>query len=188
MKNKKDQYVGIDYARVICSFWVVCIHFYGFDNQFNDFFLLKKMAVPIFMLISFFLTANIYTSLNLIGLKKRMVRLYVPLCFWGGVYFIIRSILEKRLLIRALLLELLFGNSGENNPVFWFNAVQIYITILLWCIFCLQKKWNMQVAMGVMLAVAIIAFVWQISGMILFAVAGIVLSLRKDRCDKMTWV
>ncbi|MCM1103037.1 MAG: acyltransferase [Clostridium sp.] len=203
--------MGIDYARMICSFLVVCIHFNGFNNILDRSFLLKSMAVPIFMFVSFFLTANVYMELNAIGLKKRMIRLYVPVCVWGGIYFIIRSVLGKKLLIRALLLELLFGNSGENNAVFWFNVVQIYITLLLWCIFCLQKRWDIQTAERVMLVVAIIAFIWQVtgmndivfteslllearctfnrvSGMVLFAVAGFMLSLQKDKiARKGTW-
>lgn len=84
---KAEHYVGIDYARMICSFLVVCIHFNGFNNILDRVFLLKSMAVPIFMFVSFFLTANVYMDLNVIRLKKRMIRLYVPVCIWGGGIF-----------------------------------------------------------------------------------------------------
>lgn len=71
-------------------FEVILCHFYnGGGSRFLFLFdVLKNYAVPVFMMMSFLLTAKIFLTKNPLSFKKRIYRLTVPLLGWGVIYLL----------------------------------------------------------------------------------------------------
>lgn len=75
---------GISYLKIILSFLIVTCHFYEVENV-DLIVRLRIAAVPCFMLISFYLTADMFKNLEYERVFKRIDRLYYPFAIWGGV-------------------------------------------------------------------------------------------------------
>lgn len=70
--------MGIAMIKIIACLAVVSLHFGG--NAFG-----RRLAVPIFMFLAFYLSAKHVTADDWSRLLKRLRRLFVPFAFWGLV-------------------------------------------------------------------------------------------------------
>ena len=88
MKRK----VGLDLLRVALSFEVVIDHFWhqeGLTGIWAFLSDMRSLAVPCFLLMSFYLTANRYATSDGAWLKKRFGRLCVPYFVWPLIYYVL---------------------------------------------------------------------------------------------------
>lgn len=93
---------GLSYLVVLCHYWNPSKE----SRLFTTLGTLRSVAVPIFFIISFFLTAKIYEEIEHKKLGQRLHRLALPYFIWGG--YIMRltrcsielSIYRYRLLLR----------------------------------------------------------------------------------------
>lgn len=88
--------LGLDLLRIWLSFEVVIDHFWhepGLSGVLLFFSKMRSLAVPCFLLMSFYLTSHRYESCDAGWLKKRFGRLGVPYFVWPLVYFVLIWIL-----------------------------------------------------------------------------------------------
>ena len=86
--EKQDINIGLCILRIIMSFEVILIHVSVNSNNviLAHLDLLQMYAVPVFMLLAFFLTEEIISSNSVMLIKKRINRLAIPYMMWGGVF------------------------------------------------------------------------------------------------------
>lgn len=101
MKKKELKLIsyntGISMLRLFMSFIVVKDHF-----AVNGDTVLQVMAnwfgalaVPCFMFVSFYLVSEKLDELNPEFLKRRFLRLELPIILWAGIYYLIYSLFSK---------------------------------------------------------------------------------------------
>lgn len=82
--------VGLDLLRVWLSFEVVVDHFWhqkGLTGAWAFLSAMRSLAVPCFLLMSFYLTANRFATGDAAWLRKRFGRLCVPYFAWPLIYY-----------------------------------------------------------------------------------------------------
>lgn len=84
----QDKYnYGLSLLRVFLTIFVILNHFWESDvvnRVLMPLSTMRSVAVPTFMLMSFYLTARKISSGSSGDLKKRIVRLAIPFFVWGG--------------------------------------------------------------------------------------------------------
>ena len=135
--------LGIDLLRVWMSFEVVLCHF-GHDVEYSIpalfFSKFRVLAVPVFMLVSFFLTAKLYLNCEPPHkLWVRLKRIYSPLIAWAFIYFFVYNISDAlgahvpKATFADLLWQIIAGHA--LNPAMWFNVVLALLTVLFFLIY-----------------------------------------------------
>ena len=105
--------LGIEILRMILSFWVITFHYAGNKNKKNYKILNTYYHVPTFMIISFYLSNKLFSTLNILKIKQRISRLLLP--------YIVIPILKLVILILFLHYKISF------NPFYFFS---IYLFII----------------------------------------------------------
>ena len=150
---EKEFYYNLALLKILCSFDVILRHFYHNDSYYIN--LLTLLAVPCFVITSFFLSAELIKSGDKKKLGKRMIRLIVPMEIWGGFYWFTSDNVGAKDLVWQLTL-------GRGiNSVFWFFSVQIIITVFLYILCHVSDKWGGTDT--VMLLVLVLCFFLQYS-------------------------
>ena len=130
--NKKVNY-SLELLRLILSFWVVIQHCYKYSYKLNK----GKFHVPIFMIMSFYFYYNTLKTKSNIKIKQRFQRILIPYIIWPILLFVCNNILfklfkfsqfNKKLLLKDLLHQLIFGSKYHPNFYFLFNL--IFFTLL----------------------------------------------------------
>lgn len=167
----KERNIGLDLLKAWMAFEVVLCHFgHGSDEfVFRYFFTyFRSMAVPVFMIISFYLSARFVISkeLQIDKLRKRLQRIYVPLITWAIIYWVAYNILgyccgiyDFHLSFNDLVWQILTGHS--YNTAMWFNVVLAFLTIIFWCICKLSTKYSTTI----IILVSLSAIFTQFSGL-----------------------
>lgn len=134
--------IGLCILRIYCCYEVICCHYL----KSNDSFILafgRSYAVPIFMLLSFVLSADKINSADKLFL--RLKRLCIPFWGWGLLYWIAyiglsHFGLATRPTVSQLLWQEIFG--APVNPPLWFMSNQILLTVFVYFIIkiCKSKK------------------------------------------------
>lgn len=135
-RNSRQQNSGsINFIRALMSFEVVLCHCWSTENSMLWIFnILRSLAVPSFMFISFYLLYNKLHVLDGQYVKRRLLRLYIPYIGWGFIYFLIFGG------IADLGWQLLFGHSPNLNTPLWFQFVLILLTAFYMLIFYVLDK------------------------------------------------
>lgn len=167
----KERNLGIDFLKVWMSFEVVLCHYgHGSDEfVFRYFFsFFRSMAVPVFMIVSFYLSARFLLSekSQFYKLAKRIQRIYLPLVAWALIYWVIYNCIALygdvnglHLPLKELLWQVVTGHC--YNTAMWFNAVLALLTVLLYLI-C--KRWP-KYSMVIVLIVSLLAVFVSYSGL-----------------------
>lgn len=121
--RKEDSYnYGAAVLKIIMSFEVVLCHYWLFENisdipvYLRIFNRLRMLAVPTFMIMSFYFLTNSALTKDIRVFKARIGRLLSPYIGWAVIYYIGYLILERifdiELVggIQDLICQLLFGN------------------------------------------------------------------------------
>lgn len=158
--NNQIKYYDINLAvlRIYLSFLVVnshCLNSKNIENQYLLKFLVNKLHVPIFFIISFYLCHKIFISKNIEKIKQRFERILLPYFLWPIIIWILNNIISfffKIKLINSfyeLKMQLLAGHCFMT--VLWFQYNLIFTTILMliitflfkhYTIFILINLWN----------------------------------------------
>ena len=111
MGNGKNYNSGIDVLKVLACFGVVLLHF-GHDVK------VATLSVPIFMFVSTYLCARLFTEGTWRELFIRLRRLYVPFVVWGVSYWLMFCLFNRSFDIVVLIKQLAIG--APACPVLYF--------------------------------------------------------------------
>lgn len=156
-KNHGEYNFNIALIKSLMSFLVVCAHFWLIDDDMPhlqtavSFFTLA--AAPVFFIMSFFLTRNLYSGRDPKMLGKRIWRLWFPQLFWAVFYYLGFRLVNILIGINYsgrytfifvkplnLILQILMGSDGFLAPQMWFNFVSIILTLILFTAFCFARE------------------------------------------------
>ena len=216
-KAKKNLNVGLNLFRILLTFGVVLDHFWwtatpeAYTGVRKALWHLRTLAVPAFMTMTFFFTANRFRLGYVPWLKKRFLRLYEPFVFWALAYFAIRLVVARfdawyDVGIVDLLWQLALGSSGKLCMQFWFHGDLIILTALFFVAFRIVRcaKANFYLALGsIALGFTLqytplndAMFSWmpfeakytlgRLASMLPYAGAGFLLAAAKDRLAALT--
>ncbi len=111
--------LGLDLLRVVMSLGVVFCHFWrtdlhGPDGVWKLLWGLRTIAVPVFMVMTFFLTAARFRESDVGWFRRRLIRLWMPFLFWSVVAWCVARALfvisgTHAVGFGDLVLQLLFG-------------------------------------------------------------------------------
>ena len=138
---------GIEILRMILCLWVIYFHFYKNKNRKYYKILNTFYHVPTFMIISFYLSNKLFSTLNIIKIKQRIYRLLLPYL----VLLIIKLLIDtfyfhykssfKEFIIKAFIDLLLQYMTGLRICLrFWDIQALIFLTIFFLIIFLIFKK------------------------------------------------
>lgn len=139
---------GIALLRPILTFSVIMVHFWNSNNKMlsnvlNDFI---SLSVPVFMLISFFLTESVFSFLSKEKFIRRIRRLGWPYVFWGGANWVALIVTEKIFNMEiidgfhSLFWQILTGHAYHVNTPLWYIAVLLWISLFFFAIFSIFKR------------------------------------------------
>ena len=134
--ENKSYNIGICLLRLLMSFIVIVCHYY--TGNFIIISLMKNLAVPVFMLISFMYYRNILNGKS--EIICRFKRLLYPYIIWPVIYWIIYNVLHfflkwsgYRTTINSLLWQIAFGGSPDLMPQYWYMFDLFVLTVfMLW--------------------------------------------------------
>lgn len=161
----KDKYnYGLAILRIWMSFEVVLDHYWIHEND-SGFSLLFSffggIAVPVFMIMSFYLTERKIICGELKWMRKRLYKLILPYILSAVFIFAVYTLLDKvygRGLTSGwgdLWWQLLLGSSKNINPPLWFQFDMIVWLLVLFTICHIQYK-NIDMMIWMLLIVSII--------------------------------
>ncbi len=136
MREKTKRNPWIDCLKLLSCFLVITNHFGSVAlSDFLDKYQLRAMGVPIFVFLSFYITADYFCDLKIDWLGKRIKRLYLPVVAWSLIYFIIYNIIRlvlgmETIKCKELLFSIISGVSEKLNPPMWFNVSMIIVTVM----------------------------------------------------------
>ena len=165
-----ERNIGIDLLKVWMAFEVVLCHFgHGSEEFIFKYFFsyFRSMAVPVFMIVSFYLSARfLVKEFQIYKLLQRLKRIYIPLIVWGIIYWIIYNaiaycygIYNLNLSFNDLVWQIFTGHS--YNTAMWFNVVLSLLTIF----FCWVCRQSAKYSTLVILLVSMLAIFIQSSGL-----------------------
>lgn len=134
--------LNLDLLKAFCAFLVIVAHF-GNDCPLYMRHIVS-LAVPIFIIISSYF---FFKKITTIDIKKRFVKLSVPLVGWSIIYFIIYLLLGKSVTIKDFLWQLSTGHSPVLNPSMWFSNNLIILTLFFFLLFRNFKNYFFQITL-----------------------------------------
>lgn len=135
------RYFGFDLLRILLILIVLHVHVHlVFSLQHDYISNFDYLAVPLFVILSFFLNSKYYLHVNISNFFffKRIQRLCIPLVIYSLVGFLLNSNLFT---IYNLLVQLITGQV-VNLPLYYLNIL-IFFTVLFYLtsyIRCIERK------------------------------------------------
>jgi hypothetical protein len=150
-KSQKVIYLNIQILRLILCFNIVAMHSIEIKNMNKILYFIcvtgRSFYVPTFFFMSFYFSYNIFSERNMIKLKERLLRLFIPYIIWPCIFFIkyvyTNKINEKqeKIKYKDILCQLLVGK--PFHPVFWYLFVLLFWSIaFLILIFAFKDKYH----------------------------------------------
>lgn len=175
MDKKAVNYNKINYGfsllKMLLAFEVLLGHFADWSEYdprivwpFRE---LVSLAVPCFVMISFYFLTNSFLSRDEKKFKVRMERLLVPQIGWAIIYYVIYLLLDTFLHtglhsgFQDLIWQILTGHSRYLNATMWYQTNIIFISILFYLIF---KKADNKKAVMSLIGLMVFCYILQISG------------------------
>jgi len=150
--GKKTINYGICLLRVWMCLEVIMNHWWSegpVKNWMTPFLYVLVWAVPVFMVISFYLTGDVFLGKKQDKLLNRLCRLILPQLAWAVIYTVIYSIMGKSFDWKGLL-YLTFLGHGSSNDVMWFQVNLIIITAVFALIFYFCPKRTANILVGLL--------------------------------------
>ena len=137
-KSKISIHFGIQLLRTILSFNIVVDHCLNKKYLNKPIYIICIMGiyhyVPIFFVISFYFSYKTFSSRNLDKLKERLLRISIPYLIWPCLIWLKSSFFNRINRIKdqnkyqILIYQLIIGK--PLNPVFWFQFILLFWSIL----------------------------------------------------------
>lgn len=165
-----DKYnYGLGVLRIVMCFEVIFAHFLDASVKSPGSWMggICGYAASTFLLMSFYLTAKVFTQVDVNKEKKRLKKLVTPLIVWPFIYFVIYKLSDAVFkssfapTIKDLVVQIVFGHSLKLNSVLWFQWVIIILNIVFLGIFVVLDKKKAIIAIS---SLAIISLLLQYSG------------------------
>lgn len=153
-KNQKQLNIGIALLRFLMCFEVVLCHFWNQNPvpvYLRPFQMLQYLAVPVFMLMSFFLIEKVLLSKDKTLLKQRIIRLLIPQIIWTIIYWVFFYFIG-RASISDFFWQLFTGHSPHLNPTMWYQIDLILLTVLFAFLFYVFPKKAIFISFGLLCA------------------------------------
>ena len=180
--NRLDNFnYGMGILRPLFAFEVVLCHYWAIttinpSSILNIFYNLRRVAVPVFMVMAFYFLEPKFSYNHQGYLKTRIYRLAIPYIAWAIIYFVAIYLTEHifsftffdGVTFKSLGWQLLLGSCEELCPPLWFQAVLIILTTIS---FMLRKYLNPEKVLSFFLCLTIISLYLQYSS-INFALFG----------------
>lgn len=140
---------GFAFLRLWLAYAVVTVHFLRMKEAYPNgtprplawFFQAGAFAVPVFMLMSFFLSGARFQAPDLKSVRTRLHRLLLPFVFWSTVTFALNWYLDGLgvgwnygVRWSSLGWQLLGGTCFAIGPQMWFIADLLWLTVLFFAI------------------------------------------------------
>ena len=91
---KENINFGLEFLRMILSFWVLIHHCCPIKNQIIlNYFFIKSYHVPTFVIISFYFFYKTISKNNINKINQRFERLCIPYFIWPLIIWVINNIL-----------------------------------------------------------------------------------------------
>ncbi len=150
MQSNRRINLGISILRMWMAFEVILVHrmsWSGYDGPVFSFLKSCELfSVPVFLIISFYLSASVIENGSDEKVKQRFIRLIIPQVGWAIVcwlVYVITDIVFMHVLdhgIMDLLIAIVSGCRQNTNPSTWFQAVLIILTVFYCLVFRLFNK------------------------------------------------
>ena len=175
MAEEKIKYDKINYGfallKMLLAFEVLLGHF-AIWKEYDPrlvwpFRELVSLAVPCFVILSFFLTAKSYLIRDKEKFKARFIKLLIPQIGWAVVYYIIYALLDYTMHTNLhsgpmdLFWQSLTGHSRYLNPSMWYQFDVIVIAVIFYFIFRYFDDKKAYIALTIL---TIICYFLQFSG------------------------
>ena len=176
MANKTLHYDKINYSfsllKMLMAFEVLLAHFCNWKEYEDMRFLwpfreLVSLAVPCFMILSFYLTQRSFLLKDNAKFKERLIRLCIPQFGWAVIYYAVYLLLDLFFHaglhggISSLFWQIITGHSRYLNATMWFQFDIIVISILFHFIFTVFDEKRGYVTLIVL---TLFSYFMQISG------------------------
>jgi len=139
---RRNYHYGFAAAKILMCFEVVLCHFWhqaDYNFLLTPFRELTLTAVPVFALISFYLTAPSFQSVEPQVVRKRMLRLCWPQAAWTFIYWIVYLAAGLVQGCDEFFWQLFNGHSDAMNATMWYQIVVILISALFFGVGSLLK-------------------------------------------------
>ena len=170
IKYDKINY-GFSLLKMLMAFEVILGHFVIWDEYdprlvwpFRE---LISLAVPCFMILSFYLTAKSYLVRDDEKFKVRIRKLIIPLVVWAIIYYVIYALIDAFMHKNLhsgpmdLVWQILTGQSTYLNPSMWYHFDVIIVTIVFYLIF---RYLDNKKGYAALVVLTIFCYVMQFSG------------------------
>lgn len=137
--------IGINILRVWMAIEVILLHrmsWKGYNGFFFNFLKACEMfSVPVFMIISFYLSVRVFEDGNYHKFKERMFRLLIPQVGWAIICWVVYYLTDIIFMheinhtITDLWVAIISGCRQNTNPSTWFQAVLIILTLYFFVLF-----------------------------------------------------
>ena len=145
--NKNDTgkiNIGLQFLRMICSFFIVLCHFYKFHHYNKIIYNKNSYYIIIFFYMSFYFSYNTLASRNISKIKLRFIKMLTPYIGWPLLLYLKDKFdhyyYKERLIHRFkhLYYQIIVG--CKIYGIFWFLFVLIFIHLFFTLIIFIFKK------------------------------------------------
>lgn len=167
MTEKRAFNYGIALLKMIMCFEVVLTHTWVGPIAFYHIplFRLTPLPVPVFMFLSFYFTAKIFSMVDAEKIRRRGWRLVYPQIGWTVIYWLAFVTLplgiDYDISFTDVLWQLVTGHSPKLNISMWFQIVLIVLTFIFFVVFRYLKGIK---GLLVMTALAVLSLLIQYTG------------------------
>lgn len=176
MNEIKKYNLGLELIRLLMCYAVVATHFWGYWTFYPNggapwplefVNTMRPYAVPVFMLMTFYLSSARFVAADGAWLLKRFRRLIVPFVGWTAITFVTFRALtplsaDFTCTFRDLWLQQLLGTTKALGSQMWFQAVLIILTAFFAVFFRLIRP---KYAAGALVLTALAAVAIEYSGL-----------------------
>lgn len=147
INNKKTIIIGIQLLRIIFSFHILvfhCINKLKYQSKIIK-WIINNVGIDLctFFIISFYFSYNSFSSRNILKIKHRFKRFFIPYIIWPNIFFIINFFTHYNYKIPTIEFKLLYYQliiGYGFHLVFWFLFNIIFISLIFSIIIFLSKK------------------------------------------------
>lgn len=159
MKNSKRIDIGINLLRMWMALEVILLHrcdWSGYDGCFFQFLKSCELfSVPVFVIISFYLSEKVFSSRDDERFMKRLIRILIPQVGWAVICWIVYVLTDIVFMhelshgLGDLFWAIISGCRQSVNPSTWFQMVLLLLTVIYYGLFKMfrdDKVWYAVIA------------------------------------------